>query len=42
MHEIFKTASFDTWLRNLRDRHAAARVQARIDRLAVGNHGEKK
>ena len=42
MHEIFKTATFDTWLRNLRDRHAAARVQARIDRLAVGNPGDAK
>jgi putative addiction module killer protein len=42
MHEIFKTAGFDAWLRNLRDRHAAARVQARIDRLAVGNPGDVK
>jgi putative addiction module killer protein len=42
MHEVFKTASFDTWLRNLRDRHAAARVQARIDRLAVDNPGDVK
>lgn len=42
MHEIFKTARFDTWLRKLRDRHAAARIQARIDRLAVGNPGDVK
>jgi putative addiction module killer protein len=40
MHEIFKTASFDAWLRNLRDQRAAARVQARIDRLALGNPGD--
>ncbi len=38
MHEIFKTARFDTWLRKLRDRHAVAR----IDRLAVGNPGDVK
>lgn len=42
MHEIFKTTRFDTWLRKLRDRHAAARIQARIDRLAVGNPGDVK
>ena len=42
MHEIFKTSVFDDWLSNLRDRHAAARVQARIDRLAVGNPGDVK
>jgi putative addiction module killer protein len=42
MREIFKTATFDAWLRNLRDRHAAARVQARIDRMAGGNPGDVK
>ena len=40
MHKIFKASGFDAWLSNLRDRHAAARVQARIDRLAVGNPGD--
>ena len=38
MHEIFKTSSFDEWLRKLRDRHAVAR----IDRLALGNPGDVK
>ena len=42
MTEIFKTARFDTWMCNLHDRRAAARVQARIDRLAVGNPGDAK
>jgi len=42
MHEIFKTSVFDAWMLNLRDRHAAARIQARIDRLAVGNPGDVK
>jgi len=42
MVEIFKTARFDVWMRNLNDRRAAARVQARIDRLAVGNPGDAK
>jgi putative addiction module killer protein len=40
MPEIFKTACFDAWMRNLHDRRAAARIQARIDRLAVGNPGD--
>jgi putative addiction module killer protein len=42
MVEIFKTAHFDAWLRTLRDRRAAARVQARIDRLAMRNPGDVK
>lgn len=42
MLEIFKTAVLDLWLRNLRDRRALARIQARIDRLAVGNPGDVK
>ena len=40
MKEIFKTSHFDTWLRGLRDRQAVARIQARIDRLAMGNPGD--
>jgi len=42
MTEVFKTARFDAWMRNLRDRHAVARVQAGIDRLVVGNPGDVK
>ena len=40
MFEIYKTAHFDAWVRNLQDSRATARVQARIDRLAVGNPGD--
>jgi putative addiction module killer protein len=35
-----KSATFDRWLRKLKDRRAAARVQVRIDRLAAGNPGD--
>jgi putative addiction module killer protein len=33
MARIQRTATFDTWLRTLRDRHAAARITSRILRL---------
>src|SRR5664279_4604528 len=42
MVEIVKSATFDRWLRKLKDRRAAARVLARIDRLAAGNPGDVK
>lgn len=40
MIEVVKSATFDRWLRRLKDRRAAARVQVRIDRLAAGNPGD--
>ncbi|MFW6598951.1 type II toxin-antitoxin system RelE/ParE family toxin [Propionibacteriaceae bacterium Y2011] len=40
--EIVKSATFDRWLRNLKDRRAAARVLVRVDRLAAGNPGDVK
>lgn len=40
--ELLKTDVFDRWLTKLRDRQAAARVQARLDRLAMGNPGDVK
>jgi putative addiction module killer protein len=40
--EVIKSTTFDRWLRKLRDRRAAARVQIRIDRLAGGNPGDVK
>ena len=40
--EIIKSNTFDAWLRGLRDRRAAVRVQARVDRLAAGNPGDAK
>jgi putative addiction module killer protein len=40
--DVVKSATFDRWLRRLKDRRAAARVQVRIDRLAAGNPGDVK
>lgn len=42
MIEIIKTRTFDKWLTGLRDRKAAARILARLDRLAMGNPGDVK
>jgi putative addiction module killer protein len=38
--EIRKTELFATWLDDLRDLRARARIQARIERLAMGNPGD--
>ena len=40
MVEIHKTETFVRWLDGLRDIQARARVQARIERLAIGNPGD--
>jgi putative addiction module killer protein len=40
MFEIRKTDTFARWIDALRDIHARARVQARIERLAAGNPGD--
>ena len=42
MIEIRKTDRFATWLDRLRDLQARARIQARIERLALGNPGDVK
>lgn len=42
MFEIRKTEVFAKWLDGLRDIRARARVQARIERLAMGNPGDAK
>lgn len=42
MVEVVKSLTFDRWLRKLKDRRAAARVQVRIDRMAAGNPGDVK
>ena len=42
MAVILTTAVFDRWFERLRDRKAAARVQARIDRAEAGNLGDCK
>jgi putative addiction module killer protein len=38
--EVRKTDQFAAWLDNLKDIRARARVQARIERLALGNPGD--
>jgi putative addiction module killer protein len=40
--EIRKTDIYAKWLDGLRDIHARARVQARVERLATGNPGDVK
>ena len=40
MIEIRQTEAFENWFKRLRDRKAKARVQARIDRMAIGNFGD--
>ena len=42
MVEIRKTATFSKWIDSLRDIRARARIQARIERLAVGHAGDAK
>lgn len=42
MVEVVKSATFDRWLRKLKDRRAVARVLVRLDRLAEGNTGDAK
>jgi putative addiction module killer protein len=42
MLEIFRSETFDVWLRDLRDIRARARVEARILRLSQGNPGDVK
>jgi putative addiction module killer protein len=40
MLEVRQTEIFDNWFKRLKDRKAKARVQARIDRLELGNFGD--
>jgi putative addiction module killer protein len=42
MVEIRKTQIFAQWIDTLRDLRARARIQARIERLAMGNAGDVK
>jgi putative addiction module killer protein len=42
MLNIRTTEVFDKWFDGLRDRIAKRRIQARIDRLAMGNPGDWK
>lgn len=40
MIEVRKTEIFAQWLDGLKDRKAKARIQARIDRVEMGNFGD--
>ncbi len=40
MIEVRKTEIFTKWFDNLKDRKARARIQARIDRVELGNFGD--
>lgn len=40
MIEVRKTAVFEKWFENLKDRKARARIQARVDRLESGHFGD--
>ena len=40
--EVLQSATFVEWFSGLRDRHARARIDARIARLRRGNHGDAK
>lgn len=42
MIEVRKTSVFERWLAGLRDGRVRARIQARIDRLALGNADDVK
>jgi putative addiction module killer protein len=40
MIEVRKTEVFAKWFNGLKDRQAKARIQARIDRVEMGNFGD--
>ena len=42
MIEIIQSETFKNWLSGLKDRRAMARIQMRLDRLALGNPGDVK
>lgn len=42
MVEVRQTAAFSDWFDSLRDRQAQARINIRIRRLSLGNHGDVK
>jgi putative addiction module killer protein len=42
MITVYTTEVFDAWFADLRDKQAARRIQARIDRVEEGNFGDHK
>jgi putative addiction module killer protein len=41
-YKLLRTEDFLEWLGHLRDAKARARIQARVDRFAIGNPGDVK
>lgn len=42
MIEVRQTNDFAKWFKSLKDRQARARIQARIDRIGLGNFGDSE
>ena len=42
MPEVVESATFKRWIRGLRDRSAAARINARLRTVSLGNTGDAK
>lgn len=42
MFTIIKSSTFSNWIKNLKDRQAIARINARISRIKSGNLGDTK
>jgi putative addiction module killer protein len=42
MYQLYRTATFAKWLRQLRDRKAKARIISRLDSFKLGNFGDCK
>ncbi len=40
--KIVRSETFDRWIRGLKDKRGAARIQLRLDRLAEGNPGDAR
>ena len=40
MKQLQKTEEYQSWVTSLKDRMVVARIQSRIDRLALGNAGD--
>jgi putative addiction module killer protein len=40
VYEIEQTEIFSTWLHNLKDNQARARIRARVERARLGNFGD--
>ncbi|MDE0711029.1 MAG: type II toxin-antitoxin system RelE/ParE family toxin [Rhodospirillales bacterium] len=42
MFDVVESATFQRWIRGLRDRRAVARINARLRHLSLGNLGDVK